>query len=103
MILEAPPWLVYHPSQGESSPARLARRRDRARDHSTAPAAVAVPDRRAASGRLRRWAMVAAHHLPGVLVDRCVDLVLKPLDQAVTERMRDSVKAGNTRLLAKPA
>lgn len=46
--------------------------------------------------------MVAAHHLPGVLVDRCVDLVLKPLDQAVTERMRDSVKAGNTRLLAKP-
>jgi hypothetical protein len=47
--------------------------------------------------------MVAAHHLSGVLVDRFVDLVLKPLDQAVTECMHDSVKAGNAWLLAKPA
>lgn len=55
-----------------------------------------------ASGRLRRWAMEAAHHLQGMLVDRVVDLALEPFDQAEAERMRDSVKAGDTRLLAKP-
>lgn len=71
-------------------------------DHCTAPVAVAVPARRPASSWLRLWAMVAAHHLQGMLVDRFVDLALEPLDQTETECMGDSVEAGNTWLLAKP-